>query len=118
MRAVDLYSGDKWSIRALADSHRCWAQEYISTLQPSDRKRLVSLLSRTVDHGPPRNREKFKKLEGEIFEFKSYQDRLLCFFDGRNVLIVTHGYRKKSNKAPKSEIERAAALRAAYLETQ
>ena len=118
MRVVDLYSGDKWSIRALADSHRCRAQEYINDLQPADQDRIESLLERTADHGPPKNEEKFKKLEGKLFEFKSYQDRLPCFFHGPGVLIVTHGYRKKSNKAPKSEIRRAAALRAAYLETQ
>ena len=118
MQAVDLYTGDKWSIRGLADSRRCWALEYINALQPSDQDRIESLLERTVDHGLPHNEEKFKKLEGKLFEFKSHQDRLLCFFHGPGVLIVTHGYRKKSNKAPKSEIRRAAALRAAYLETQ
>ncbi len=118
MQAVDLYTGDKWSIRGLADSRRCWALEYINALQPSDQDRIESLLERTVDHGLPHNEEKFKKLEGKLFEFKSHQDRLLCFFHGRGVLIVTHGYRKKQDKAPRSEIKRAKALRAAYLETQ
>lgn len=75
-------------------------------------------MAHTVSHGPPANEEKFKKLGGKIFEFKSYQDRLLCFFDGKGVLIVTHGYKKKGNQTPKSEIKKARDLMAAYLETK
>jgi len=93
----------------------CRAEDYIKGLNETDRKRLIALLEHTAEHGPPTNREKFQKLDGDIFEFKSYQDRILCFFQPRKVLVLTHGFRKKKDRAPKEEIERAERLRKEYL---
>ncbi len=65
----------------------------------------------------------FKKLQNEIWEFrtkfnKTYY-RLFAFWDKTDktdtVVISTHGLIKKTNKIPKSEIERAEKLRENYL---
>ncbi|MBV8215842.1 MAG: type II toxin-antitoxin system RelE/ParE family toxin, partial [Verrucomicrobia bacterium] len=50
---------------------------------------------------PPRNETKFKKVEGSngIFEFKSYQMRLYCFFDGGDLIICTNGAVKKRDRS-------------------
>lgn len=95
---------------------KCWAREYIDSLEDKDKIKLLALLKRISDHGLPRNEEKFKLLDDGIFEIKSYQDRLLCFYDRnkRNSLVITHGVKKKSQKLPKREIERAKDLRKAY----
>ena len=66
----------------------------------------------------------FKKLHDEIWEFRTrangLQIRLLAFWDRRynaNTLVVaTHGFVKKSQKTPKTEIERAISIRTKYLE--
>lgn len=64
----------------------------------------------------------FKKLQGEIWEFrtkfkKSFY-RLFAFWDKTNkedtVVISTHGLIKKSDKIPKSEIDRAEKSREKY----
>ena len=63
----------------------------------------------------------FKKLVGteEIWEcriqFASNAYRIFCFFEGNSVVILTHGFTKKTQKTPQQEIERAEAYRRDYL---
>ena len=64
----------------------------------------------------------FKKLTTEIWElrtvFAGLQYRLLTFWDKSNnketLVIATHGFIKKSDKVPASEIRRAFDLRKKY----
>ncbi len=64
----------------------------------------------------------FKKLTKEIWEFRakyrSIQYRLLAFWDRRDnkdtLVIATHGFIKKTQKTPKSEIDRAKKIREIY----
>jgi len=73
------------------------------------------LLKRTADFGLPKNTEKFKSLKGSgIYEFKSYQVRILCFFDREKVIILTHGFIKKRDKAPRREITKAEKFMRKY----
>lgn len=64
----------------------------------------------------------FKKLTGSegIWEcrvqFGSNIYRIFCFFDDRSVVVLTHGFMKKSQKTPRSEIEKAEACRRDFLE--
>jgi phage-related protein len=40
--------------------------------------------------------------------------RIFCFFDKGNLIIVTSGFQKKTQKTPKSEIERALKIKKEY----
>lgn len=40
--------------------------------------------------------------------------RIFCFFDKGNIIIVTSGFQKKTQKTPKSEIEKALRIREEY----
>ena len=65
-----------------------------------------------------------KKLTGEIWEFRTkyagIQYRLLAFWDKRDsvqtLVIATHGFKKKTQKTPKQEIDRAIRIRSEYYE--
>lgn len=63
----------------------------------------------------------FKKLVGtqEIWEcriqFGSNAYRILCFFMENSVVVLTHGFVKKSQKTPKAEIKKAEAYRKDFL---
>lgn len=63
----------------------------------------------------------FKKLTGGdgIWEcriqFGSNAYRLFCFFANGDIVVLTHGLIKKTQKTPKSEIEKAEAYRKDYL---
>ncbi|MFH1977346.1 MAG: type II toxin-antitoxin system RelE/ParE family toxin [Pseudomonadota bacterium] len=41
--------------------------------------------------------------------------RIFCFFDTHSVVILTHGFIKKTQKTPKQEIERAETYRKDFL---
>jgi phage-related protein len=62
-----------------------------------------------------------KKLVGteEIWECRiqvvSNAYRIFCFFDGRSVVVLTHGLVKKTQKTPRREIEKAESYRRDYL---
>ena len=68
------------------------------------------------------NPKLFKKLEGEIWEFRTkyngIQYRLFAFWDKTEktdtLVISTHGIIKKVSKVPKSEIEKANKIRLEY----
>jgi phage-related protein len=96
----------------------CPTREYLEALTETDRKKVWALLQRTSQYGPPRNDQKFKKLIGPIMEFKSYQDRLLCFFAGPRRIVITHGCKKKRDRASPEDIKRSEQLMGEYLESR
>jgi phage-related protein len=107
----------RMTVLAVVRNGTCLAVDYLKSLQDPQRKKVLALLSRTASRGsPPPNREKFDKLEGPLNEFKSFQVRFPCFYDGPGRIVITHGFTKKRNRTPKEEIERALRLRAEYLD--
>ena len=63
-----------------------------------------------------------KHLEGtdKLYEIRvqSGNDifRIFCFFDEGQLVILLNGFQKKTQKTPKSEIERAEKLKTKYYE--
>lgn len=62
----------------------------------------------------------FKKLVNtEIWECRIQQGsniyRIFCFFDKGSIIILTHGFIKKTQKTPIDEIKRAEEYRSDYL---
>ena len=95
------------------------AKEFLDNLDEKSRAKVVYNIwkSRSTN-----DKELFKKLQDEIWEFrtkynKSYY-RLFAFWDKTDkedtVVISTHGLIKKTDKIPKSEIEKAERLRKQY----
>ena len=112
--AEKLISGRSYDIYAITVQGNCLVKEFIDSLEDPDQKKVMALLERAAEHGPPNNIEKFKKLEDNIWEFKSFQVRMLCSLEGRKVIILTHGFIKKKDKCPPNEIARAKELLNAY----
>ncbi|HNV63239.1 MAG TPA: type II toxin-antitoxin system RelE/ParE family toxin [Candidatus Cloacimonas acidaminovorans] len=44
--------------------------------------------------------------------------RVFCFFDKRKLVILLNGFQKKTQKTPKSEIEKATKLMMEYYESK
>lgn len=40
--------------------------------------------------------------------------RIFCFFDDKNIVVVGHGFQKKTQKTPLKEIEKAQKIRKEY----
>ena len=72
------------------------------------------------------NPEIFKKLNEFIWEFRTKFNkshyRLLAFWDktdsNNTLVIATHGFIKKTQKTPKSDIKRAEEIRKEYFEQE
>jgi phage-related protein/DNA-binding XRE family transcriptional regulator len=92
------------------------AKKFLDSLNEKTRAKIIYNIwkSRSTN-----DKELFKKLEGEIWEFrtkynKSYY-RLFAFWDKTvkedTVVISTNGLIKKTDKTPKSEIQKAEKLK-------
>ncbi len=44
--------------------------------------------------------------------------RIFCFFDKDNLVVIGHGFKKKSQKTRKQEIERAEQIKKEYYESK
>ena len=96
------------------------AKGFLDSLDDKSREKILFNIWKSRETNNP---ELFKKLTGDIWEFrtrfKSKQFRLLAFWDKseekETLIIATHGFIKKTQKTPKKEIERAEQLRTDYL---
>jgi len=63
--------------------------------------------------------KKIKNSDG-IYEVRIQQGnniyRIFCFFEDQNIVVLGHGFQKKTQKTPKQEIERANQIKKSYYE--
>lgn len=93
--------------------------EFLETLDKKYKKKIIFNVRIAEQTNDP---ELFKKLTGSIWEFRTKylgkQIRLLAFWDKtdetRTVVLASNGFIKKTQKTPKSEIERAERIREKY----
>ena len=91
-------------------------------LDKPDEKARVKIFYNIWKARSTNDKELFKKLQDAIWEFRTLYNktyfRLLAFWDkedkNETVVISTHGLIKKTDKIPKSEIEKAERLRERY----
>lgn len=117
MVAIKIKSGPFCEIYAIEQNGKCPLFDFLLALRGSARRdfdRLVRLLDWMTDVGRIINEEKFKRLTPDIHEFKTHGGvRVLCFFDGRCMIILTNGFKKKKRYV--DEITKAENLRLTYL---
>jgi hypothetical protein len=75
---------------------------------------LMQAFTVMVEQGTIRNDQQFKKERGEIYGFKKYQARIAAFRMGKT-LFLTHGFKKKQDKWPKRELDRANRIRLEHM---
>lgn len=91
------------------------AKGFVEGLSEPDLCKLVNLFKWMADQGQIRNVQRFKPVDGPIYEFKSFQRgganqiRVLCFRDGRD-WVLTNGFVKKRDKIDQAEIARARRI--------
>lgn len=95
------------------------ATDFIDSLPEKAKKKVVFNINRV--RGGEMDSELFKKLgDTGIWEFRSLYNgvkyRLLSFWDKdtSSLVVATHGFIKKKQKTPKSEIDHAQALKIEY----
>jgi hypothetical protein len=91
------------------------AGDFLDALSVGDQAKMLALFRRAADVGwmNINNREKFKKIADGWYEFKSHQIRMPCYPNGHQ-LIVTHGFKKKKDDFPSSEISHAEMIKSEH----
>jgi phage-related protein len=112
-----IYSGSAFSLEWYYDNNgKSVAKEYyIEATEDLQRKFLV-LVKRMGDFGKIFDKTKFRHEGNGIYAFKPQPDRFLSFFTDEKKIIVTNGFKKKSDKLPKNEKELAKKYRQNYFE--
>lgn len=101
------------------DSGKCPVEDFLDSL-PVKHARKVTWVMQLIEELDIIPVKYFKKLVGTdgLWEIRVQSGgniyRILCFFDGDNLVIVNHAFQKKTQKTPKKEIEIAAARKKSY----
>jgi hypothetical protein len=109
-----VYQGSVFTIEFyVKPSGEALAETWLDAQSEAMQTKFAALFAWMGDHGRIVNERKFKHLTGSdhIFEFKTGDGRILCFFFFGKRIVLTHGFRKKGDKTPKGEIERAELLK-------
>jgi hypothetical protein len=102
------YSGCALTVAfAVCQNGESPGEEFYDGLDEKDQAKMLKLFVRMGDVGRIANRENFKKIENDLWEFKNHQIRMPCFFRPGKILVVTHGFIKKGDAIPRPQIERA-----------
>ncbi len=102
-------------------SGRCPAEEFLYSLSGQDAQKVAWVL-RLVERLEVVPEQYLKKLSGarDLWEIRAQAGgasyRLLGFFDGPRLLVLTNGFSKKQRKTPAREIDIATKRRRDYLE--
>jgi hypothetical protein len=72
-------------------------------------RKFRAYFARMAQTGKIYNRTQFKKLQGDLWEFKVNQHRIGCYQDGK-VWVLTHGLTKKRDSWPQRELDRGLRI--------
>lgn len=96
--------------------------EFIDQLPLKDKAKLMTMIYQVQEHGiqVSLQMEWVKKIDSDIFEIRSKVSsniqRALYFHVSNNRYVITHGFTKKNQKTPKSEIKRAKTIKKEFEE--
>ena len=108
MKEFIAYDGDAFVIEWFFDtSGKSDVLNYFESLSDTQKRKTLMLFKRMGDFGKIYDKTKFRHEGDKIYAFKPQPDRFLSFFYSGNKIIVTHGFKKKSQKIPDSEKKKA-----------
>ncbi len=114
MPIKEYISGEKGVIAVYVDErNQSDVIDFLENLAESDQKKVIHLFDLFCRQGRIWNEEKFKKEEGPIWAFKSFQVRILCaFLPGRRKpsVLLLHGLHKKADKLSRSDLDKAQLM--------
>ena len=110
------YEGEYFTIEWYFDAKgKNQALDYYQRMNTDDRIKLLKLLKRMGDAGEIKDKSKFINEGDKIYAFKPKPDRFLCFFYEYKKIIITNAFRKKQQKIPRQEKEKAQKKRHDYI---
>jgi hypothetical protein len=105
------YRGLKRTVVYATVAHGSPGLDFYEQLSVREKAKMNKLFEWIGNHGWINNDQKFKPIEGtEFLEFKDFQIRMPCYRVG-DLIIITHGFKKKSEAISPQEIARATRIR-------
>jgi len=109
------YIGNVYTLEWFYDSKGISnAHEYYQELSDLQKRKLLVLFKRMGDDGKIHDITKFRYEGDSIFAFKPQPDRFLSFFVKDKKIIIANGFKKKSQKLPEEEKNRAIKCKNDY----
>ena len=109
------YIGNFYTIEWYYDKKgKSQSYEYYLELSDLQKRKLLVLFKRIGDYGKIHDITKFRYEGDSIFAFKPQPDRFLSFFGKEKKIIITTGFKKKSQKLPQDEKIKAINSREDY----
>ncbi len=110
-----IYKGKTYQLEWYYDRlGKSQALGYFEALPDEQKRKALHLFMVMGDIGKIQNKTKFRNENDGIYAFKPQPDRFLCFFVKGKKIIVTNAFKKKQDKLPKQEKDRAVACKADY----
>jgi len=97
-------------------------ETFLASLPEKDQVKLLAVIRKTCDCGLliAHKMKWIKKLSNNLYELRSKVStniqRAIYFHVEENFYLITHGFTKKTQKTPRTEIERAEQIRKKYFD--
>lgn len=109
------FEGKKFLIEWYFDTKgQSEAFDYFESLNENEQIKLLGLFELMGNIGTIKNETKFRNEGDKIYAFKPQPYRFLCFFFSGQKIIVTNAYRKKTDKLPIKEKDKALKVKDDY----
>lgn len=99
--------------------YKSYFEEFFATQREKVKDKIIWTLSliEEIDQVPEMYLKHMENTDG-LYEIRIKQGsdifRIFCFFDKGQLVVVANGFQKKTQKTPKSEIERALKIKHEY----
>lgn len=116
-KPIIFYIGKIFTVEcAIRSNDTSESKSFIDGLSIPEKAKIIKVIKRYADFGRIANQEQFKKVEGDIWEFKNYQTRILMYHCSKGHIALTQGFKKKVKRTPKNEIKKANEIIEEYNE--
>ncbi|MEE9338328.1 MAG: type II toxin-antitoxin system RelE/ParE family toxin [Methylococcaceae bacterium] len=118
---LKLVSESRWKVFAVAkDDDECELLDFLYSIPPNMEKSktaLLALFDHVADNGPRDLPDKLShQIDSGIWEFIKGRIRVLWFYDEGKIVICSHGFIKKTQTTPKSEIDKVTKIKSKYID--
>lgn len=111
------YQGEKFQVEFyFTEKGELPAKEYFDSSEHQVKVKLLALVKYMAENGRLFDETKFRLVDKKekIYEFKPMKERFFNFFTEGKRIILTNGYRKKSQKVDPKELRKAIHIKRDY----
>jgi phage-related protein len=117
MLFLKLIRGGTWRLYAICTTRGdCPLEEFLGSRAElgKDKDRMLRRLEAIAEHGPEYLPDISHQIEPEIWQTEQGRIRVLWFYDRGRMIVVSHGFVKRTQKTPAREKQTALRMLAEY----